>query len=85
MVPPSEGNETRRDGCQGLGAVHSTVEAGERIRPDPVEERGCRTRKPLEGTMPETPSSDTISTKQQRRATLARKLLRERMRDGNVT
>ena len=29
VVPPSEGNEARRDGRQGLGASHSTAEAGE--------------------------------------------------------
>lgn len=72
VVPPSEGNEVRRDGRQGFGAAHSTREAGERIRADPGEGRRCRTTKPLEGTMPETLSSDTISTKQQRIATLAK-------------
>ena len=29
VVSPSEGNEVRRDGRQGLGASHSTCEAGE--------------------------------------------------------
>jgi len=29
VVPPSEGNEVRRDGRQGLGASRSTCEAGE--------------------------------------------------------
>ena len=30
MVSPSEGNEARRDGRQGVGALHSSVETGER-------------------------------------------------------
>jgi hypothetical protein len=30
MVSPSEGNEARRDGRQGVAAPHSSVEAGER-------------------------------------------------------
>ena len=29
MVSPSEGNEVRRDGRQGVGASHSTVDPGE--------------------------------------------------------
>jgi len=29
VVPPNEGNEVRREGRQGLGASHSTREAGE--------------------------------------------------------
>jgi hypothetical protein len=42
MVSPNEGNEVRRDGRQGVGVPHSSVEAGERALPDPVERRGCR-------------------------------------------
>ena len=42
MVSPSEGNEVRRDGRQGVGVPHSSVEVGERALPDPVERRGCR-------------------------------------------
>ena len=42
MVSPSEGNEVRRDGRQGVAVPHSSVEAGERALPDPVERRGCR-------------------------------------------
>jgi hypothetical protein len=42
MVSPSEGNEVRRDGRQGVGVPHSSIEAGERALPDPVERRGCR-------------------------------------------
>ncbi len=42
MVSPSEGNEARRDGRQGVAAPHNSVEAGERALPDPVERRGRR-------------------------------------------
>jgi hypothetical protein len=42
MVSSSEGNEARREGCQGVAVPHSRVEAGERALPDPVERRGCR-------------------------------------------
>ena len=41
-VSPSEGNEVRREGRQGVAVPHSSVEAGERALPDPVERRGCR-------------------------------------------
>ena len=41
-VSPSEGNEVRREDCQEVGVPHSSVEAGERALPDPVERRGCR-------------------------------------------
>ena len=63
VVPPSEGNEVRREGRQGVGASHSTVETGE-FRPagDPVEGRGCRTMGPSEGKMAETLGSSTIYT-----------------------
>ena len=42
MVSPSEGNEARRKGRQGVAAPRSSDEAGERALPDPVERRGCR-------------------------------------------
>ena len=42
MVSPSEGNEARRNGRQGVAAPHSTVEAGEPTRGTPVKGRGCR-------------------------------------------
>ena len=48
VVPPSEGNEARRDGRPGIGASHSTVEAGELTPEDPVKGRGCRMTEPLE-------------------------------------
>jgi hypothetical protein len=48
VVSPSEGNEARRDGRSGVGASHSTDEAGEPLRRDPVEGRGRRVRGDLE-------------------------------------
>ena len=42
MVSPSEGNEVRRDGRQGVGASRSTDEPGELPRMDPGEGRGRR-------------------------------------------
>ncbi len=39
VVSPSEGNEVRREGGQGVGASHSTVEPGEPPRRDPEEGR----------------------------------------------
>ena len=42
MVLPSEGNEARRDGRQGVAAPHSRDEAGERALPDPGKRRGRR-------------------------------------------
>jgi RNA-directed DNA polymerase len=71
-VPPSEGNEVRRDGRQGVGASYSTNEAGELTRQDPVEGRGRRIADRLRGTMPDIPRSETISTRQQTIATRAR-------------
>src|SRR5947209_11387046 len=71
-VPPSEGNEARRDGRQAVGMPRSTGEAGELTREDPVEGRGHRIADRLRGTMPDTPRSETISTRQQTIATRAR-------------
>ena len=42
MVSPSEGNEVRRDGWQGVAAPQRSAEAGERALLDPVERRGRR-------------------------------------------
>jgi len=39
-VSEGEGNEAGGEGWQGVGAPHSTVEAGEPTRRDPVEGRG---------------------------------------------
>ena len=41
MVSPSEGNEVRRDGRQGVAAPHSSVEAGERPFRTPWSEGGA--------------------------------------------
>ena len=38
MVSPNEGNEVRRDERQGVGASHSTDEAGELYRRTPRRE-----------------------------------------------
>ena len=71
-VPPSEGNEVRRDGRQGVGAPRTTTEAGEPTRRDPVEGRGRRIAERLRGTMADIPKPETISTKQQTIAAQAR-------------
>ena len=41
MVSPSEGNEVRREGRQGVAAPHSRVEAGERPFRTPWSEGGA--------------------------------------------
>jgi hypothetical protein len=41
LVSPSEGNEARRDGRQGVAASHSSVEAGERPIRTPWSEGGA--------------------------------------------
>lgn len=46
VVPPSEGNEAKRDGRQEVGALRSTAEAGEPGPPGPRGGKGeptCRT------------------------------------------
>ena len=73
-VPPSEGNEARREGRSGVGALRCTGEAGEHAPADPVEGRECRVREPEEGKMTGTPSPDTISTRLHRIAMLAREM-----------
>src|SRR5512135_3906257 len=40
-IPPSEGNEARRDGRRGVGASRSTFEAGEPTRGTPWREGGA--------------------------------------------
>src|SRR5580693_5685276 len=40
-IPPSEGNEVRRDGWWGVGASHSTDDAGEPTRGTPPREGGA--------------------------------------------
>src|SRR5437870_10432938 len=71
-VPPSEGNEVRREGRPGVGALRCTGEAGEPAPGDPVEGRECGVREPEEGKMTGTPNPDTISTRLHRIAKLAR-------------
>ena len=71
MVPLHEGNEARRDGRRGIGAPHTTGEAGESGPRNPVEGRGRRQIDPLEGTMANTPRLDSVSPKRQRIAELA--------------
>src|SRR5512144_1738551 len=41
VVPPSEGNEARREGRQGVGAPHTTCDAGEPTRGTPLREGGA--------------------------------------------
>ena len=72
MVLPREGNEAWGDGRRGIGASHSTGEAGESGPRDPVEGRGRRQMEPLKGTMANTPRLDSVSPKRQRIAELAR-------------
>ena len=74
-VTEERGNEARRDGQQGVGATHSTAEAGEPNHRDPVEGRGSRVTEPLEGKMAGTSSPDTVSTKLQRIATVGARCL----------
>jgi RNA-directed DNA polymerase len=66
-------SEATRDGWQGVGVPHSTVEAGERTAPDPLEGRGHPVMDPLEGNVADTSRSETTSTKLQRIAELSRK------------
>jgi hypothetical protein len=52
-IPPSEGDEARRDGRRGVGAPHTTVDAGEPTRGTPPREHseancltsGCKSRR----------------------------------------
>ena len=75
MVPLREGNEARRDGRRGIGAPHTTGEAGESGPRNPVEGRGRRQIDPLEGTTANTPRVGPVSTSRQRIAELARQAL----------
>jgi len=63
VVSPSEGNEARRDGRRGVGASHSTVEAGEPAGWDPVEGRGRRVMTPWEGNRAGAQEPVDVSTK----------------------
>jgi RNA-directed DNA polymerase len=70
MVSPSEGNEVRREGRQGVGASRSTAEPGEPPE-GPWGGKGTPSHEPLEGNMPGTPRPDPVYTKRQRIAELA--------------
>ncbi len=75
MVPLREGNEARRDGRRGIGAPHTTGEAGESCPRNPVEGRGRREMDPLEGKTANTPRLEPVSTLRQRIAERARHAL----------
>ena len=75
MVPPREGNEARGDGRRGIGAPHTTGEAGESCPRNPVEGRGRREMDPLAGTTANTPRLEPVSTLRQRIAERARHAL----------
>ena len=68
---PSEGNEVRREDCQEVAASRSTAEPGEPPE-GPWGGKGTPSYEPLEGNMPGTPRPDTVFTKRQRIAELAR-------------
>ena len=72
MVPPREGNEARGDGRRGIGAPHTTGEAGESCPRNPVEGRGRREMDPLAGKTANTPRLEPVSTLRQRIAERAR-------------
>ena len=57
MVSPSEGNEVRRKGRQGVGASRSTADPGEPPE-GPWGGKGAPSYEPLEGNMPGTPRPD---------------------------
>jgi hypothetical protein len=65
-VPPSEGNEARREGWRGVGAPRMYRRRGGTDPRDPAEGRGRRAMRPPEGEMPGTPSPVTISTGRRR-------------------
>lgn len=71
-VPPHEGNEGWRDGHGESECLDSTEEAGEPNRGTPWREGGHRDTELLEGKTTATPISDTVSTRLQQVAKLAR-------------
>jgi hypothetical protein len=79
MVSPSEGNEARRDERRGVGASHSTGEAGEPPE-GPRGGKGTPSHQPLAGSMAGTSRPETVSTKRQRIAEAQRGETRSRMR-----
>ncbi len=75
MVPPREGNEARGDGRRGIGAPHTTGEAGESCPRNPVEGRGRLEMDPSAGKTANTPRLEPVSTLRQRIAERARHAL----------
>ena len=74
MVSAREDNEADREGRRGVGAPHSSGEAGEQALLDPVERRGRHVMTPLEGHMAGASKPITVYKNQQRS--------RSRVRDG---
>ena len=73
----SDGTAARRqrargDGRRGIGAPHTTGEAGESCPRHPVEGRGRREMDPLAGKTANTPRLEPVSTSRQRIAERAR-------------
>ena len=60
MVSPSEGNEVRRNGRQGVGASRSTAEPGEPPE-GPWGGKGTPSYEPLEGNMTGTPRPEPVA------------------------
>ena len=75
VVPPSEGNEVRRDERSGVAARHSTWEAGEPGPPGPCGGKGVPSHGALDGNRTGAQYPGTLSTQGQRIADL-------RVRDG---
>jgi len=48
VVPPSEGNEARREGRAEVGSLHRTCGVGELTQEDPAEERERQDRRLVE-------------------------------------
>ena len=76
----SDGTAARRqrsagDGRRGIGAPHTTGEAGESCPRNPVEGRGRREMDPLAGKTANTPRLEPVSTLRQRIAERARHAL----------
>jgi hypothetical protein len=74
VVPPNEGNEVRRDGRQGFGTFHITVEAGESRPRETLWRKGdVVSMESSKGKTAESFGSGPVCTKQRRIAELAKK------------
>jgi hypothetical protein len=62
VVPPSEGNEVRRDGLQAVVAPHSTAAPGEPVPRGPWQGRGRLLTDPWAGNTARALYLDTVST-----------------------